>query len=441
MAVSLRRTVCGLLILLVLLFALWVVTPRPAAPWTTPRELLPEWPDVAPEANGYSDVATASTDLGDTQLGLDFLDSRTNDVAAVRAWLGQHADARQRIEECLARGHYVPPRRRLEDRGECNTVRLQSVYGLLAVSARVRRLDGDVVEAVRSAASAIRLGRLVVSQPSDIYEFMLGVKGLSLGLAEARMLAVDARTATTDLGALSEVLAAIAELRAGMAQALKRGLAFVTEAVQAIGTDKVPFSELLSDAPNENLWRVQWFLRPHFFDANATCDLIAEQHAELIRCIALPYAEANSRLASIPVPSEPEGPALVAGRNAIGRTLASSIVPAVGKSLRRACEVESDIAATRIIVALNRYRRQEGRWPLALHELVPAFLDAVPNDPFDGLPFRYAPAKGIVYSVGEDLVDDGGSAPPPLPGRVEPGLGDSRKASDLVYWFVLPEDR
>ena len=30
-------------------------------------------------------------------------------------------------------------------------------------------------------------------------------------------------------------------------------------------------------------------------------------------------------------------------------------------------------------------------------------------DPFDGRPLRYAPLKNIVYSIGADLVDRGGS--------------------------------
>jgi hypothetical protein len=42
---------------------------------------------------------------------------------------------------------------------------------------------------------------------------------------------------------------------------------------------------------------------------------------------------------------------------------------------------------------------------------VPTFLPAVPTDPFDGKPLRYKKlAKGyVVYSIGEDEVDNGGT--------------------------------
>ena len=41
--------------------------------------------------------------------------------------------------------------------------------------------------------------------------------------------------------------------------------------------------------------------------------------------------------------------------------------------------------------------------------LVPEYVDAVPRDPFDGQPFRYSKQKGIVYALGTDLKDNGGS--------------------------------
>jgi len=44
---------------------------------------------------------------------------------------------------------------------------------------------------------------------------------------------------------------------------------------------------------------------------------------------------------------------------------------------------------------------------------VPDYLDAVPTDPFDGEPLRYRQFAGgyKVYSIGRDLVDDGGATP------------------------------
>lgn len=61
-------------------------------------------------------------------------------------------------------------------------------------------------------------------------------------------------------------------------------------------------------------------------------------------------------------------------------------------------------------LASERYRLANGEWPESLTDLVPEYLKAVPADPFDGAPIRYAvTSEGIeLWCIGEDLKDDGG---------------------------------
>jgi hypothetical protein len=60
--------------------------------------------------------------------------------------------------------------------------------------------------------------------------------------------------------------------------------------------------------------------------------------------------------------------------------------------------------------AVERYRRAKQRWPEKLDELVPAYLPAVPIDPYSGAPLRYRRFDdGVaVYSVSRNRIDDGG---------------------------------
>ena len=64
-----------------------------------------------------------------------------------------------------------------------------------------------------------------------------------------------------------------------------------------------------------------------------------------------------------------------------------------------------------VALAVERFRRQHGRWADQLSDLVPAFLHAVPTDPFDGAPLRYRHDKEgvVIYSVGPDGKDNGGA--------------------------------
>jgi len=89
-----------------------------------------------------------------------------------------------------------------------------------------------------------------------------------------------------------------------------------------------------------------------------------------------------------------------------------------------------DAVATRqaavIAVAVERYRRAHaGQLPAALTDLVPTFLDRVPEDPFDDAPIRFVrKADGyVIYGIGRDGKDDGGEiapGPPPWSGG-QPG--------------------
>lgn len=66
--------------------------------------------------------------------------------------------------------------------------------------------------------------------------------------------------------------------------------------------------------------------------------------------------------------------------------------------------------AARAGLAVERYRLAAGKLPDSLRELVPAYLESIPKDPFDGNDMRYRRLETgfVVYSICEDLSDDGG---------------------------------
>lgn len=65
------------------------------------------------------------------------------------------------------------------------------------------------------------------------------------------------------------------------------------------------------------------------------------------------------------------------------------------------------LRATAVAMHVEAYRMEHGRWPAALSDLG---ID-IPDDPFTGKPllYRQSPDGVVVYSVGDDLSDDGGN--------------------------------
>jgi hypothetical protein len=60
---------------------------------------------------------------------------------------------------------------------------------------------------------------------------------------------------------------------------------------------------------------------------------------------------------------------------------------------------------------LRAYRAKHGRWPEALEEVVAEGHEDLLTDPYSSQPFIYRPgeAEFLLYSVGEDGVDEGGN--------------------------------
>jgi hypothetical protein len=70
------------------------------------------------------------------------------------------------------------------------------------------------------------------------------------------------------------------------------------------------------------------------------------------------------------------------------------------------------IDQTRLAIALERFRRAHGGFPEKLEELVPKYIDAVPLDSHAESPMIYRrtePGSYLLYGVGEDGKDDGGT--------------------------------
>ena len=87
-------------------------------------------------------------------------------------------------------------------------------------------------------------------------------------------------------------------------------------------------------------------------------------------------------------------------------------------------------------IALQRFKLAHGHYPEHLVGLVPEFLTAIPMDPVDGQPLRYHRESGgtfLLYSVGENGVDDGGDPSPAGHGTPKTFYWQDSQALDWVW--------
>ena len=64
------------------------------------------------------------------------------------------------------------------------------------------------------------------------------------------------------------------------------------------------------------------------------------------------------------------------------------------------------------VLALMKYEAEVGKLPERWSDMVPRYLPETPEDPFDQQPLRFVAGQEhvLIYSVGADQEDDGGSA-------------------------------
>jgi hypothetical protein len=92
--------------------------------------------------------------------------------------------------------------------------------------------------------------------------------------------------------------------------------------------------------------------------------------------------------------------------------LSWDLLPALGSCLRQHFYVLAYRRLAATALAIRLYEFEHEHRPHALNELVPDYIPAIPLDPFsaDGAPIGYRPDADppVLYSVGDDGVDDGG---------------------------------
>jgi len=99
-----------------------------------------------------------------------------------------------------------------------------------------------------------------------------------------------------------------------------------------------------------------------------------------------------------------------AGRNGMGGLLTTLIAPSFSRSGELAAKADAQHRLIMLAVAMWEYRLAEGSFPAELGQLSSKYLLTVPIDPFTGKDMKMAQVDGhpVIYSVGPDLVDDGG---------------------------------
>lgn len=146
----------------------------------------------------------------------------------------------------------------------------------------------------------------------------------------------------------------------------------------------------------------------YYFQPNKTKLLFAEKIRTYIKSVNQSYGEIKTTEMQQPAPTNPE---ISSEENAVGKyifSIGSMQMPPLRLKMHQVYG-DLSVAVTQAMLAIKAYKNDTNNYPASLNELVPDYLSSVPQDSFDRKPLKYSAAKKILYSVGEDLQDSGGS--------------------------------
>jgi hypothetical protein len=146
-----------------------------------------------------------------------------------------------------------------------------------------------------------------------------------------------------------------------------------------------------------------------FFEANSRAyhirPLVYAQELDYLKRMDKVIKESN-----VPSRGAPRLPTGRAPWNSISSVSADMIAQEYAKTRERGDVAKTYVAGSRITLALIAYKDRVHRYPVTLNELRAKLGWKIPTDPFSGKDFPYRrEGKGFLfYSIGPDLVDNGG---------------------------------
>ena len=273
--------------------------------------------------------------------------------------------------------------------------RFERLRIFLSVKARFAFASHQYQEAIENCIMLFHFGDRLLQYPSSYMLFLSGIQ-----MKEESLIIMRKLICTPDLPeSLFKQLAALLDQQETSSEAAVHFIKVERGAI--FGAVEETYREEWSK--NRGEWKflfTTFHLKP-----NTTKQMLLPYYRQMISSVPLPFAEAIK----IAFKNDFSAPDNVIGRylcpNREGLSFCRRAIYERHSLSRDLAIIRNQFSAMRIAIAYQRYLKKERHPPESLDDLVPAYMTAVPQDAFDGQPFRYLPKEKILYSVDEDLKD------------------------------------
>jgi hypothetical protein len=402
-------------------------------------DLVPVRPDLPDDQNAYPVFTNAAAMFhwpANDQPLRDYIDAPTADDTLIRETIDRNTDTLNTLTLGLERPMYLPPEIRDYNDPIPHLSSWRNMARLQALKVRADRMAGRHAAAVDACITLLRFGDMLTRDAQVTIHYLVGVAVVGIGLTQAQDIARDPTVPQEQRTRIMETLNGFTPFDIGLVKALKGEHNLTATAFDRLLDGTLTIEDFMGDGPSSApsgyldtfqtlFWNVMTGL---LFDSIETRQALAIAFRNAIQAAPLPYSAIDPRFFESLYFNDASTTTHFSRFNLLGRGLFNMVGPDVESVLKHKIKMECTLSATRLIFACHAYRQIHGRLPAALSDLAPDHLPDIPNDPFDGQPLRYDAQRGIIYSVGSDLVDQGGDDA--VPG----GRTDWYRSPDVLRW-------
>ncbi|MGJ8640830.1 MAG: hypothetical protein ACSHYA_15680 [Opitutaceae bacterium] len=373
-----------------------------------------------PEVNGFTALRALDAEITaifpDDYEHLLHYDLRKNwDLKLFEGILAENADLLEQVESAFDLPVFRNDQPPTYDNITCSLGLIRNYFRLRIIELRVLQMQGDDRAAFdRITDLQVELERFLSHEASGLIGWLSSMAAIGLFETDLAEFSAGADLTSDQWKILTEYY----DFHEKYPEAAK--VAFKNECQMVLHTlgefDKHPGAESafpLIDEPSF-AQRIAFFLVGNFwFKIHRTNNIFYRTYSEAIDQMDIPLNQRDFAYAdAIDLKLENQrksGVSRLLSRNFYGEIVLENLYPGMPAIQEVSTKCEASSRAMQIRLALAAYYSKFGELPDSLGQLVPIYLKSIPLDPFGGEPMRYSKERAIVYSVGNDFIDDGGS--------------------------------
>ncbi len=376
---------------------------------------------VEKEDNAYYDLAKIENNLKgsseDFELIVNHLDGKTWDKSFVDEII---TDNKQALEYFDAA--YQKPRFQDPVYADPKTVTVEDIISVqpqsLIKAAQANSLkalnlaeEGKDQESLDQAIKVAEIGQKIQDSNGTLIHYLVGSNMKKIGLQTAHILLSSSKLQSNTLSSYATSISRSQQKnKSSFETALKMEYQFYSAAIDRVSTgggSNVENSIPNIDGFDLNFLKSNRARSNYYFQPNKTKAVFADYIRAAIKDSKEPCGLVQAKEVAKLVPTQKV--LLLFSENAVGKILHDIMAVGLGKVINKRCDDDLLVSATQLLFALKAYKADTGSLPSLLSELTPKYISQIPKDPFEGKNLRYSKEKKIIYSVGADNIDSGGS--------------------------------